>query len=171
MGCTSSSLTMTDLPSSVIPVTILRIVRSSFAYWAAAPSVFPLPAGLVQPHRVLEALRHELPAVAEVEPLAGTQPAHRVRHQYPPTLSFRRDPRGEDDGGAKQVALFLDGLAGIQADADRQWFALAPSERPLQRHRALHRLRHAAKGSHEAVTHSFHFGAPVLLEDIAGDAL
>src|SRR5438128_9404932 len=39
------------------------------------------PPHLVQPHRLLEPLRHELTAVREQEPLAGHELAHDVRHR------------------------------------------------------------------------------------------
>ena len=43
------------------------------------------PLYLVHSHRLLEALRHELTAVREQEPLPAAQPAHRVRDQDLPT--------------------------------------------------------------------------------------
>src|SRR3989337_1920633 len=123
MGCTSSSLTMTYLPSAVIPVTILRIVRSSFAYWAAAPSVFPLPADLVQPHRVLEALQCNLAGVGEEEPFALGQFPDDVRGQDFAALGQRRDAgrpyhRGTEQVSAPAGGVLRDGLACVQPDAD-----------------------------------------------------
>src|SRR5436309_7295051 len=53
------------------------------------------PPHLIHPHRLLEPLRHELPAVREQEPLPAAQPAHRVCHQNLPSLRLRRDAGGE----------------------------------------------------------------------------
>src|SRR3990172_6340615 len=114
MGCTSSSLTMTDLPSAVIPVTILRIVRSSFAYWAAAPSVFPLPADLVQPHRVLEAPERRLSPVGEQEVLALGQFPNNVGYEYLAARRRRRDPRRLNDCRPVEILLLRYRLPRVQ---------------------------------------------------------
>jgi len=80
------------------------------------------PPDLVQPHRLFEALGYELPAVSEEEAFAAAELADGVGDEDFGALRLSRDARGENNGLAKEVAVFLDGFAGVQADADRDGF-------------------------------------------------
>jgi hypothetical protein len=80
------------------------------------------PSYLIHAHRLLEPLRHELPAVREAKALTGAEAAHRVRDEDLAAFRLRRDAGGEDDGGAEEVAVFFDRLARVEAYTDRQSF-------------------------------------------------
>src|SRR5439155_14962982 len=84
--------------------------------WEVYPSL--PPTHLVHPHRLFEALGHKLPAVGEEEAFAGAEATHRVRHQDLASLRLRGDAGGEDHGRPEEVAVFLDRLTGVEADAD-----------------------------------------------------
>src|SRR2546422_11032862 len=80
------------------------------------------PPHLVYTHRLLEPLRHELPAVRKQEALPAAEAAHRVGHEDLAAVRLRRDPRGQYHGRTEEVAVLFDGLAGVEADADAQSF-------------------------------------------------
>src|SRR5437899_10893315 len=89
-------------------------------------SVYSLPPPhLVHPHRVLEALRRELTAVREQEPLPAAQPAHRVRDKDLSTIRLRRNPRGQDHRSPEEVTVFFDRLASVKPNAHGERFAPA----------------------------------------------
>ena len=85
------------------------------------------------------------PRSANKNPFPRAQPAHRIRHQDLPALRLRRDPRRQDHGRAEQIAVFLDRLAGVEADADGQRLALALGEGALEGDRALDGFRDASR--------------------------
>src|SRR5437667_11174932 len=130
-------------------------------WWCSSESPVPSlpPPHLIDPHWLLEPFRYELAAVREQEPLPAAQPPHRVRYQYLPALRLRGDPRRQDHGRAEQIAVLLDRLAGVEADADGQGLALALREGALEGNGALHRPCNRPERGHEAVTHSLHLGA------------
>src|SRR5439155_20079455 len=104
---------------------------SSVVQYLISRSPIP-PPHLIQPHRLLEPLRHEFPAVREEEVFAAAQPANRIRHEYLPALCLRRDPRRQDHRRAEEVAVFLERLTGVHADAHSKSLALACCARSLQ---------------------------------------
>src|SRR5438093_4373085 len=142
-------------------------------WWCSSDSPVPSlpPPHLLAPHWLLEPFRYELAAVREQEPLPAAQPPHRVRYQYLPALRLRGDPRRQDHGRAEEIAVLLDRLAGVEADADVERLALALGECALQGDGAFDGAGDAAERRHEAVAHRLHFGAAVRLQDFAGDAL
>ena len=70
----------------------------------------------------VEALHGVLAAVGEEEGLAAAKLAHDVGGEDLAALGLGGDARGEDDGGAEEVAFIFDGLAGVEADAYRHRF-------------------------------------------------
>src|SRR6266516_1483404 len=141
---------------------------SEVVTYRTSSSAIP-PPHLIHPHRLLEALRDELPAVGEEEAFPDAQPAHRVRHQDLPTLRLSGDAGCEDDGGAKEVAVLFDRLTRVQADAYGQRLTLTLSEGTLESNGALDSPRHRPERSHEAVASSLQLCAAILLQGIAND--
>jgi len=79
--------------------------------FAPLPNALALPAHLVHPNRLLEALRDELAVVSEQESLAAAQPAHSVRDEHLAGPSLGCDARRQDHRRSEQVAVFFDRLA------------------------------------------------------------
>ena len=77
-------------------------------------------AHLVQADGVLEAAEHDVPHVREEEALPHGKLTDDIGGEYLAGLGAGADAGGELDGGAEQVGLLRDGLAGVQADADEQ---------------------------------------------------
>src|SRR3990172_3415772 len=71
------------------------------------------PAHFVQAHGVFEALEERLAAVGVDVALAGEQVAERLGDEDLAGARFRGNARGEDDGGAEEVAVFLDRFARV----------------------------------------------------------
>jgi hypothetical protein len=57
-------------------------------------------------------------AVGEEEAFAGAEAADGVGDEDLAAVGSGGDAGGEDDGGAEEVAVFFDGFAGVEADAD-----------------------------------------------------
>ena len=76
------------------------------------------PAQFVETHGVIEAAQRDLAAVGEQEAFAGRQLSDYVGQQDLPTLRLIGDPSGLNDGGAEEVVVLHDGLAGAEAAAD-----------------------------------------------------
>ena len=66
-----------------------------------------------------QSLQLHVPAVAEAELAAALdQGLEQPRHQDLPSHRLRGDAGGEDDALAEEVLALLDGLAGVESDAD-----------------------------------------------------
>ena len=76
------------------------------------------PAQLVHVDGVLEATQGDLSPIGEQELLPGDDLADAFRDEYLAALGLGGDAGGEDDRRPEQVPLLLDGLAGVEADAD-----------------------------------------------------
>ena len=86
-----------------------------FAYWMRGSA---MPAHLMQPDRLLEALQTGLTLIVEREALASRKLFYDIGHEYLPRLSFVTDPRRQLDSRSKQVLILGHRLAGVQPDAD-----------------------------------------------------
>src|SRR3990172_8448196 len=129
------------------------------------------PVHLVEPRRVLEATQRDVPLVREQEPLAHGQLSHDVGGQYLSRLGVRAHSSGQLDGGAEQVLVLGDRLAGVEADAHADWLlplcVVAASEGLLDSDRALQGMRGGGERRHDAVARVLDLIGAVGLQPLA----
>src|SRR3990170_730987 len=132
------------------------------------------PAQLVHVDGVLEPAQGDLSPIGEEELLASDDLADTFRDEYLAALSLGGDAGGEDDRRPEQISLLLDGLTGVEADADAERLGrrlVTRGERSLKGGCALQGARCGAEGGHEAVAHRLDLGAAVGRQGLAGQAL
>ena len=122
-------------------------------------------------HRIGDALELERPEIAERERLASGE--HVRDGGAAPDLAGRggvAQPARDDDRRAEQVALVTQGIADVEADADREVLAGDGAARGLLHvDGAAHGVGGGVEGDHEAVAERLHLGPAVGGDGLAQD--
>ena len=110
------------------------------------------PDDLVQDPRALETLEAHGAALPELQPCGAGQLADEVRRQDLAAARVGHDPGGGAHGGAVDVVVLVEDLAGVKAHAD-PWSLFLFGELSLDGARALEGAPRRGEGDKEAVAH------------------
>src|SRR5512139_941011 len=129
------------------------------------------PLHFVQSKPLRKSLERDASAVDEVNALAGCELAHDVRDQDLVRLGAGADACRRIDGGAEQLAVGGEWLAGVDPDTNPQrgvWvLPVVRSETPLDRHGAVDRGAGRRKGHHHPVASITALGSTVIMNAAA----